>query len=526
MILVIDNFDSFTYNIVQCLRGFDKRVEVRRNNDISVDEIRQMAPSHIIISPGPGGPDTAGVCLEVVERLKSEFPIFGLCLGHQCIGQAFGGKIKRAGELYHGRASAINHDAQGVFAGLPPTIQQVRYHSLVIDKDSAPDELIVTAWSEDGEIMGVRHKTLPIEGVQFHPESVGSPFGVEILRNFVEPRQAFESTASLQKIWERRSLEMDEARHLAAAIVSGRTPPAQVAAFLTALGVKGESVDEIAGFAVALRQRAESFQKPPGVVVDNCGTGGDASGTFNISTVAAIVAAAAGARVAKHGNRAITSKCGSADLLEALGVDINAPTPKMERSLAQAGLAFLYAPKFHPSLKNVAQIRRDIGVRTIFNLVGPLVNPAGAEHQIIGVFHQNLTQTVCEAMARLGIKRGLVFCGDDGLDELTLTGETQVAELRDGEISAYKIAPEEFGLERCDLADLQGGTAEDNKRICLDILGGVAGPKTDIVLLNAAAALYIGGQAAALTEGVDLARAAVASGAAAAKLRQFIDLSV
>lgn len=314
-------------------------------------------------------------------------------------------------------------------------------------------------------------------------------------------------------------LSVEMARQAAAEIFAGEATPAQIGAFLAALRIRGESAEHIQAFAEMMRDKAARLRKPEGVVLDTCGTGGDETGTFNISTVAAIIAAGAGVVVAKHGNRAATSQCGSADVLEALGVKIDAAPQVAQRCLDGIGLCFMFARSHHAAMRHVAGPRQEIGVRTIFNLLGPLSNPAGATHQLIGVFDGELTQTYAEVLRALGSERALVVHGSDGLDELTTAGVTRLTELCEGEIHTSEYEPSQFGLKTSNSQDLLGGDAEQNASIILSILEDKeSGPKMDIAILNAGAALYVAEKADSIAEGLDLARQTIASGAAMEKL--------
>ena len=524
MILLIDNYDSFTYNIYQYLRKLNYDVTVKRNNCITVSEIETMKPSHIIISPGPGNPDDAGVSVEVVNHFKGKIPILGVCLGHQCIGAAFGGEIVRAKKIYHGKSSEIMHDGKTIFNGLKNPFIATRYHSLVIRKVTLPEELEVSATSEDGEIMAVRHVTHSIEGVQFHPESIGTAFGYELFTNFLSqhPKPTI-MQAALKQAYNGDDLGDEEAQKVMDEITSGQATPAQIASMLTALSLKIESVSELTGFARIMRQKATPIKKPDGCkVIDTCGTGGDSSGTFNISTIAAFVAAGAGATVAKHGNRSITSKCGSADVLEALGVNIMLPPETVSAALKKIGIAFLFAPSLHSSMKHAVPVRREIGIRTAFNILGPLSNPAGADYQIIGVFDESLTEKVAKVLLNLGMERAMVVHGKDGLDEITLTSETKVSEVKDGWIRNYFFDPKEYGFSLCDPMDLKGGDLKTNREIALSILKGSKGSKRDVVLLNAAAAIYLAQSAESFRNAVHLAEFSIDSGAAMKKLEELV----
>jgi anthranilate synthase/phosphoribosyltransferase len=524
MILLIDNYDSFTYNIFQYVRKLGFEADVRRNDEITVEAVESLAPSHIIISPGPGNPSGAGISVEAARAFAGKIPLLGICLGHQSIGAAYGGVIIHAAELFHGKESDIYHDGQGIFSGLRNPFRAVRYHSLAIDRSSIPAELEVSAWTDDGEIMGVRHKLYSVDGVQFHPESIGTEQGLDLLANFLNPRpQPSRMQAAIRKILRREDLEMGEAETVMEEIASGKATPAQIGSLLTALALKGESVSEISGFARAMRRKAIPIRKPSdGPLLDTCGTGGDASGTFNISTCAAFVAAGAGATVAKHGNRSITSRCGSADLLEALGVNIAAPPEVLEKTLRDIGLAFLFAPRLHSSMKHAVPVRVEMGIRTIFNILGPLANPAGADRQLIGVFSEDLLPKIAESLVRLGVSRAMVVHGSDGLDEITLTGPTRIAEVRDGWISRTTFHPGDLGYATCAAGDLAGGSLKTNVEIALDILAGERGPKRDAVVINAAAAIFLAGLRPDLPSAAAAAERSIDSGAAQKKLDDLI----
>ena len=331
----------------------------------------------------------------------------------------------------------------------------------------------------------------------------------------------------------RRSLSRDEARQLMSAILNGQATDAQIAALLVALHMKGETVEEIVGFAEAIRAAALPLQlqrdsaldvsgTERDALVDTCGTGGDASGTFNISTATALTVAGAGVRVAKHGNRSVTSKCGSADVMEALGINIYLPPARVAACLDEVGIAFLFAPSMHSAMKYVQPARRELRLRTVFNLLGPLTNPAQASAQVVGVYSAELVDKVAEALSMLGLTRALVVHGSDGLDEITITGPTRIAEVRNGSVRSYEVTPEQFGFARSPIDSLMGGDAAENAAIIRAILNGDKSPKREVVLLNAAAALVAASRADSIAEALPLATRALDSGAAVAKLEALI----
>jgi anthranilate phosphoribosyltransferase len=316
-----------------------------------------------------------------------------------------------------------------------------------------------------------------------------------------------------------KNLTQDEAFAAALEIMSGHATDAQIAAFLISLRLKGETIDEITGFARAMRQKAASVSCNAEALVDTCGTGGDRSGTFNVSTLSGFVAAGAGCRVAKHGNRSVSSLCGSADLFTELGVKIDIPLRQVSRCIEENGIGFLFAPMHHQAMKHAIGPRREIGVRTIFNILGPLTNPAGAKRQLIGVFDGELTEPLARVLDQLGSEHVLVVHGEDGLDEITLTAKTKVSELVRGQIKNFTLDPEDFGLKKAGLEDIQGGGPARNARIALDVLGGKKGPPRDMVLLNAGAAIYLSGKAVSIGDGIGLAAESIDSGRAFDKLQ-------
>ena len=336
-----------------------------------------------------------------------------------------------------------------------------------------------------------------------------------------------------------QSLARAEAREVMSEVLAGNCTDAQIAALLVALRLKGETVEEIVGFAEAIRSAATPLPSWSGedrdrsrspsdalyvsgtgrdALVDTCGTGGDASGTFNISTAAAFVTAGAGVRVAKHGNRSLTSKCGSADVMEALGVNIQLSPERAAQCLREVGICFLYAPDLHSSMKQVQKVRRELRLRTMFNLLGPLTNPAHASGQVVGVYALDMVEKLAEALSMLGLHRALVVHGLDGLDEITITGPTRIAEARDGTVRSYEVDPEEFGMKRSTLEDISGGDAAENAAIVREVLSGKKSPRRDVVVLNSAAALVAAGRANHLADGIPIAAQSIDSGAAAAKL--------
>jgi anthranilate synthase/phosphoribosyltransferase len=596
VILVIDNYDSFTFNLVQALQAAGADVRVIRNDQITAAEVEAMAadPAQdlrgIVISPGPGDPDDAGVSVETVRIAAARrIPLLGVCLGMQSMGAAFGAAIVRAPTLVHGEASAVAHDGRGMLAGMPADFPAARYHSLCVDPATLPAELYVTATSpEDGVVMGIRHRDLPLEGVQFHPESVLTPDGPHLLANFL--RLAGEGEASrldaasgsfatrgmampetptridavaagaavapvgagpaspagsaappspaasvapatpapvpapaaaptgeavrsaLATIVEGGTLTLDEAHRAMGAVMDGEATPSQLAAMLMGLRMRGETVAELAGFALAMRERAVKVEAPAGTI-DIVGTGGDGSNTFNISTTAALVVAACGVPVAKHGNRAITSRSGSADVLDALGIRIDHDAESAGRAIRELGFAFLFAPAFHPAMRYAGPTRRELGVRTAFNLLGPLTNPAGATRALIGVGDWAAAPKIAEVFHLLGTERTLVVAGK-GVDELPLDGTGVIWDVTPAGIERRECDPGPLGLLRTKTAALGGASPAENAALTEGVLRGEPGARRDVVLLNAGAALVAAGVVGTIEDGIDRASLTVDAGLA------------
>ena len=336
---------------------------------------------------------------------------------------------------------------------------------------------------------------------------------------------------AISRVIERKDLNEKQMVEVMNEIMGGEATPAQIGSFITALRMKGETIEEISGAATVMREKATRIETGVAIdkgeiLVDTCGTGGDNSGTFNVSTTTAFVVAAAGIPVAKHGNRSVSSQCGSADVLEALGVNLDLIPEQVGKCVREVGIGFLFAPMLHSAMKHAIGPRREIGVRTIFNVLGPLTNPAGANVQLLGVYSPDLCEKLARVLGRLGSRRALVVCGAGNVDEFTVTGDTEVAELSNGEVRTYTVRPEDAGLGRSRLVDLQGGdTPEESAAILRDVLGGAKGAKRDMLLLNSGAALYAAGKVPGLKTGVVLATGIIDSGAALAKLEALIKFS-
>jgi anthranilate synthase/phosphoribosyltransferase len=545
MILVVDNYDSFTYNLVQLIAALGAEVRVERNDEISAAQVLAMEPRGIIVSPGPGTPKDAGASEAIVAAAaEAGIPVLGVCLGHQAVAEVFGGDIVRAPEPIHGKTADVVHDGTGLLKGMPQPFTATRYHSLVVDAATVPACLEVTAHTDDGLVMALQHREKPVFGVQFHPESVLTPEGVVILENFL--KLAHEITAeeletpvvaapapgtsdavrgAISRAVTGSSLGEEEAYEVMGAIMDGEATPAQIASLVTAIRMKGETVDEITGFARAMRERATPVHPHAAGVLDTCGTGGDGRATFNISTTTAFVVAGAGVPIAKHGNRAISSASGSADALEALGVDITLSPSDVARCIDEVGVGFLFAMALHASMRHAGGPRREIAIRTVFNVLGPLTNPAGAKRQLLGVYDPALVPVLAEVAARLGAEHVLVVHGHPGIDEVSASGPTIVSEARSGSVRSYEIVPESVGIARGSVDALAGADAASNADIVRSILSGETGGRRDIVLMNAAAGLLAADAVPDLAAGVVKARESIESGAALARLEALVTLT-
>ncbi|KOA19977.1 anthranilate phosphoribosyltransferase [Clostridium homopropionicum DSM 5847] len=330
---------------------------------------------------------------------------------------------------------------------------------------------------------------------------------------------------AINKLIKKESLSEEEMILALDEIMEGRATDALVGSFLTALTIKGETIEEITGGAKVMRQKAEKINLDSLYTLDSCGTGGDMAGTFNISTATAFICAAAGIPVVKHGNRSVSSKCGSADVLEALGANIMLMPSEVENCVKSQGIGFLFAPSFHKAMKNVVKPRKELGFRTIFNILGPLTNPAKAKTQILGVYKETLTEPIARVLQNLGVEHALVVHGMDGLDEITITRETKVTELKNNNISTYTISPEDFNLSRGEAKDIVGGDAEENANIIKELFKGNKSKKRDILLLNSGAALYLGKKANSISEGIEMAKEIIDSGLAERKMNDYIEFT-
>ena len=539
MVLLIDNYDSFSYNVYQMVGAVEPNVKVIRNDEMTVEEIEALAPDHIIISPGPGRPEDAGICRQVIAHFTGKIPILGICLGHQAICQEFGANVTYAKQLMHGKQSVAKIDTSSkLFEGMHEEMTIGRYHSLAAEPETLPDCLRVIARTTDGEVMAVEHVSAQTYGVQFHPESILTPEGYRIVENFlgkknpemkeqakVARKESDMIKEAIIKLSKKEDIGYEMAKAVMNEIMDGTTSEVQKSAYLTALSMKGETIDEITGSAEAMRDHSLKLHSDKSTL-EIVGTGGDNANSFNISTTSAMVIAAAGVPVTKHGNRAASSKSGAADCLEALGANITIEPEKSIEVLNEAGICFLFAQKYHSAMKYVGPIRKELGIRTIFNILGPLTNPACPSMIVLGVYEEALLEPLAKVLSNLGIERGLVVFGREKLDEISAVGATAVCEIDHGTFKKYVIRPEDMGLQSCGQKDLLGGTPAENAEITKEVLSGKEqGGKRTAVLMNAGAALYVAGKADSIKDGVALAAQTIDSGAAYKKMEEFVALT-
>ena len=531
LIIIIDNYDSFTYNIYQMMGTLvnddpDTELKVIRNDAVSVDDLKKMHPAKLIISPGPGTPSDAGISVEAIKTFAGEIPILGVCLGHQAIAEAFGGRIIQARAIVHGKSEEIRIDGKGVLRNLPNPCKFTRYHSLAAELESLPKDLEVTAWAGDGEIMGLRHKEWPVEGVQFHPESIGSDGGLRLLANFLNwRREPLDRPGLLNKVVGGGILTRNEASAFMDELTDGALEQAFIAAMLTAMAVRGPTPAELAGCASVLRNKCRQVHLDMAGVLDTCGTGGDGRHTFNISSLSALVAASAGAAVAKHGNRSVSSLSGSTEFYSELGIPVDLSPHQVEESVKKHGFAYMAAPLFHGAMRHAAPVRRAMGIKTIMNCIGPLSNPAGVDYQLIGVYAESLVPAMARAARALGVKRVMCVHSKDGLDEISPAAPTTMFFIdEDGQETESQFDPKNLDIKDIHTEDLVGGNAAGNARTAMQIIKG-EGPAAvrEAVCLNAGAALFTASHAGSIEEGYNMAKKALTEGKTEAKIREIVE---
>ena len=512
MILMIDNYDSFVFNVEQYLKEMtDDEVITVRNDAITIDDIKKMNPSKIIFSPGPKHPKDSGICLEILNNTDElgNIPILGICLGHQAIGMNFGGEIKRLENPLHGKTSEITVLSENsvLFKNLPKKFKVMRYHSLYVD--DIPEDLEVTAKSEDGVAMAVEHKSKNIFGIQFHPESIFTEYGKNMIRNFLnikvsktlqnnenskntkEKGNFIDMNKYLKKLQENIALTDTDFREICKIIDSKNYDIVQLGALLVLISEKSLYPESLTAFVKNILEYSTTFEDDSDMI-DVCGTGGDGFKTINISTAVAFILGAMGVNVAKHGNRAISSKSGSSDVLDKLGISLENSLANQIEKLHVKNLAFFHAPFFHKLVGEVREVRSRLGIRTVFNILGPLLHPnTKLKYQLVGLYHEPVHRLYAETLQLLGRKHALAVRGNDGLDEITICDDTKIIEVKGEQILEYTVSPESFGFKRAFHSEIEGGTPEENAEILIKILKGEEkSAKFDIVVLNAMFALY------------------------------------
>ncbi len=518
-IVILDNFDSFTYNLVDEFRGKGFVVKIFRNSipaETVFAEIKKMQNPILVISPGPGTPSEAGCLMKLIELCHRKVPMLGICLGHQAICQFYGATIVEADEIVHGKCSQIDHRGVAPFEGIPTPAPFARYHSLIATKVPPALEVIASA---NRMVMAVRNRADRVLGFQFHPESIMSPHGAKLLENSIkflsQEDGSVPAHAVLDKLYAGEKLSVEDTESFFAQVVRGNVEQPLLTAALVAMKLRGETSEEIAGAARALLADATPFPRPDYEFCDIVGTGGDGAGSINISTTAAIVAACGGVKVAKHGNRSVSSKSGASDMLSTLGVKLDISPDAARVCMDEVGMAFLFAPLYHKGFKYAVPVRQALKTRTIFNLLGPLVNPAHPTFALIGVYDAALTAQIAQTLKNLGYKRAFVVNGS-GTDEIAIHGTTKVAELHDsGEISEYELSPADFGLQTFPPELIRGGNPAENCATTKAILSGKGAPAhVAVVAANAAPLFYMNGMVKNLRDGAALALEKINSGEA------------
>lgn len=521
MFLLIDNYDSFTYNLVQAFHALGHTPVVVKNDDPRLPDMAQdPSLSMVCLSPGPGHPKEAGYCMEVLRLLDPKIPVLGVCLGHQALGLAAGSEVVVGPCIMHGKASEIVHDGTGLFCGLPNPMRVGRYHSLVVRQNADENAAFtVTAHGSEGEIMALRYKDRPWVGVQFHPESILTPDGLRLLGNF--PKAILPETSAanaigeiLDTLAEGRDLSADMASAGFSALMDGTMTPSQAGSFLMGLRMKGESPLEMAHATRAALARAVRVDGLEGPYIEVVGTGGDGRSSFNCSTGTALTLAGMGYKVVKHGNRAVSSKSGSADALEGLGVSLDINPSEVGTLLRERNFVFLFAQRFHPCFRTIAPLRRELGIRTLFNLLGPLINPARPTHILLGVARPHLVRLMAETLAQSSIRRAAVVCGAGGYDEITPLGPNEMMLLDDGTLSPFVLDPAAFGIRPCTPEALSVGSREEAVSVLRELLEG-RGPQAmrDMLTLNVGMSVYLLEEKLPLATCMARAREALASGA-------------
>lgn len=531
-ILVLDNYDSFTYNLVHIIRelGYGAQMEIHRNDQISLDEVSKF--DKILLSPGPGIPSEAGIMPELIKQYAPNKHILGVCLGHQGIAECFGAELYNLRDVLHGVATGVTLTKQKdpIFEGVPDQFEIGRYHSWAVKPISMNGELTVLAEDEAGEVMALRHKTYNVYGVQFHPESVITDHGIRILKNWLEiplKTQKTQTTsdsmkAVLNHLFDHNTLSRTEAKEILTNIAKGgKYNNSQVAAFLTVYIMRGITVEELSGFRDAMLELCIPVDLSEFDPIDVCGTGGDSKDTFNVSTISTFIIAGAGVPVAKHGNYGVSSISGSSNVIQHFGGEFTNDIDKLKKQMDRANICFLHAPLFHPAMKNVGPIRRELGVKTFFNMLGPMVNPAFVKKQMVGVFSLELARLYGYLYQRTD-KQFTILHSLDGYDEISLTGPVKALSNSGDNL----LTPKDLGFSQLAAHELRGGTTvEEAAKIFETILkneGTTA--QSNVVLANAGMAIHTATPGLSIEDGVAAARESLESGKAYQSFKQFLNL--
>ena len=522
MFLLIDNHDSFTYNLVQAFCKLGREPRVLKNDDPRLLELASSPELRMVcLSPGPGRPEDSGFCLEFLARINPKVPVLGVGLGHQILGLFAGAETGEAPEIMHGLSSDIMHDGRGLYSGIPNPMTVGRYHSLVVDIDEHRplDNVVVSARGPQGEVMSLRFRDRPWVGVQYAPESILTPEGLKLLGNFPAKletaRGQIPTVASILGTLARGlDLSGEQAEVAFSSLFDGSMTCAQAGSFLMGLRMKGPSAAELACAVRCILDRAVTVKGVPSHSIDIVGTGGDGRNCFNCSTAAALTLAGMGYRVIKHGNRAVSSHSGSADVVEALGLPMERDPEAVVALLKKHNFAFQFAPYFHPAFAKVGPVRKEIGIRTLFNMLGPMVNPACPDHLMMGVARPELVDLVASALRHFPLKRAAIFCGAGGYDELTAMGRTRVVLLKDGELSEMEFDPSKYGFAHCRSDEVEVNSREEAAAVLRELLAG-RGPRAmrEMLALNAAFAIWLMEDGLSLEDCVGKARKGVAEGA-------------
>lgn len=500
MILLIDNYDSFVFNVEQYIKELtNEEVLTVRNDKINLQQVSTLKPNKIVFSPGPKHPKDSGVCLDILKHYN-QIPILGICLGHQAIGHVFGAKISQLETPLHGKTSSVYiQKTNALLKDLPQTFEAMRYHSLYIEE--LPSCLETSAITKDNIVMATKHKEKEIYGVQFHPESFFSEYGKKIIENFlsigIDKKQTIEKKENtmlkkyLKKLQDDLPLDNKDFSEICDLLSTKNYDEIQLGSLLVLISEKSLYPESLTTFVKNILKYSITFSDPT-PMIDVCGTGGDGFKTINISTAVAFILASMGVRVAKHGNKAVSSQSGSSDVLAQINLQMSDSMTTQKKLLQEHNLAFFHAPFFHQLVGQVKDVRARLGIRTVFNILGPLLNPnTELKYQLVGLYHAPVHRLYAETLQLLGREHALVVRGEDGLDEITICDETKIVEVKDKQILEYTITPEMFGFQRAFHSDIEGGTPQENAATLEGILKGeIKGAKRDIVVLNTMFALY------------------------------------